>query len=112
MFHNKSLVEETTRLRKFSMRLTKNKANSDDLLQSTLLRAIENKHRFMDGTNLFHWTSRIMFNIFVSDYRRQKNMDLNMTQNPSSIIYKLLQIKKTAPIFRLSFWPLWQYSTI
>lgn len=82
MFHNKSLVEETTRLHKFSLRLTKNTANSDDLLQSTLLRALENRHRFQDGSNLFHWTSRIMFNIFVSDYRRQKKYSSQYDPEP------------------------------
>lgn len=71
MFANKTLVPEMVRLRKFSLRLTKDIANSDDLLQSTLLRALENKEKFTEGTNLFHWTSRIMFNLFVSGYRKQ-----------------------------------------
>ena len=72
MFQQQALVNEMGKLRKFAMRLTKNPANTDDLLQSTMLRALEKKQYFEEGTNLFSWTSKIMFNIFVSGYRRQK----------------------------------------
>lgn len=60
------------------MRLTRNKADADDLLQSTCLRAIEKAHYFEEGSNLFGWTSKIMFNIFVSGYRRRKKFETQM----------------------------------
>lgn len=87
MFHNQSLLDETTRLRKFSLRLTRNNANSDDLLQSTLLRALENKTKFVDGSNLFRWTSKIMFNIFISSYHRKKKFESQY--DPEPVINKL-----------------------
>lgn len=71
MFSNKELIEHNERLHKFALRLTNNKANADDLLQSTILRAIEKKHLFKEGTNLYAWMSKIMFNMFASNYRRK-----------------------------------------
>lgn len=71
MFAQNALIAENARLHKFALRLTKNMADADDLLQSTCLRALEKANLFEEGTNLFSWTSKIMFNIFVSGYRRR-----------------------------------------
>jgi RNA polymerase sigma-70 factor, ECF subfamily len=75
MFTQNALMSEIGKLQKFSLRLTRNKADADDLLQSTCLRALEKKDYFMEGTNLFSWTSKIMFNIFVSGYRRKAKFE-------------------------------------
>jgi RNA polymerase sigma-70 factor (ECF subfamily) len=72
MFHQSALVKETTNLRKFALRLTKNAHDAEDLVQSTLLRALEKQDYFQTDTNLFSWTSKIMFNLFVSGYRQKK----------------------------------------
>lgn len=71
MFAQEELIPQLEGLRRFSMKLTSNGPDSDDLLQSTVLRAFEKQHLFEDGTNLLHWTSKIMFNIFVSNYKRR-----------------------------------------
>lgn len=71
MFNNNELMEHTDRLQKFAYKLTRNQADGEDLLQSTLLRAMEKKHLFQEGTNLFSWSSKIMYNMFVSNYRRK-----------------------------------------
>ncbi len=71
MFDNNDLMEQQSRLEKFAYKLTRNSADAEDLLQSTLLRAIEKKHLFQEGTNLFSWSSKIMYNMFVSGYRRK-----------------------------------------
>lgn len=71
MFKNEQLNDEFKGLEKFAMRLTAKKHDADDLVQSTILRAIEKKHLFQENTNLFKWTSKIMYNLFVSDYRRK-----------------------------------------
>jgi len=75
MFNNNDLVKETERLRKFAFRLTQSNADADDLLQSTVLRAIEKKHLFQEGTNLFSWSSKIMYNLFVTAYRRKTKFE-------------------------------------
>ncbi len=75
MFARSALVAEAGKLRKFALRLAKNRADDDDLFQSTCLRALEKAHRFEDGTNLFGWTSRLMYNIFVSGYKRRTKFE-------------------------------------
>ena len=75
MFNNIELLEETDKLKKFAYRLTRNTADAEDLLQSTILRAMEKKHLFEKGTNLFSWTSKIMYNMFVSAYRRKTKFE-------------------------------------
>ncbi len=71
MFTNNQLLIEMPKLKKFGLKLTRNKTEAEDLLQSTLLRALEKKTYYLDDTNLFSWTSRIMYNLFVTEYRRK-----------------------------------------
>jgi RNA polymerase sigma-70 factor (ECF subfamily) len=75
MFQESALVKEMDKLRKFALRLTRNASDAEDLLQSTMLRALEKKDYFQDGTSLFSWTSKIMFNLFASQYRHKKKFD-------------------------------------
>lgn len=75
MFNQNDLIAETGKLQKFALRLTRNKSDADDLVQSTCLRALEKMEYFEEGTNLFRWTSRIMYNLFVSGYRRRTKFE-------------------------------------
>jgi RNA polymerase sigma-70 factor (ECF subfamily) len=75
MFKQEELVSEMANLRKFALRLTKNVSDSEDLLQATVLRALEKKDYFQEDTNLFSWSSKIMFNLFVSQYRHKKKFE-------------------------------------
>lgn len=79
MLDQLALVNEKDHLFKFAMRLCKNKADADDLLQATLLRAIEKKALFEDGSDVFKWTSKIMFNTFVSGRRRKMKFEAQYT---------------------------------
>lgn len=82
MFKQAELIKEMDNLRKFACRLTNNPVEADDLLQSTVLRAIEKKDYFEAGTNLFSWTSKIMFNLFVTDYRRKTKFESQYDPEP------------------------------
>ena len=75
MFKSNALLPEMPRLRRFAMRLTRNACDADDLVQSSLLRAMQKQDLFMEGTNLFSWVSRIMFNIFATQFRRKKKFE-------------------------------------
>jgi RNA polymerase sigma-70 factor (ECF subfamily) len=75
MFDNQELTTEVSGLRNFARRLTQNNHDAEDLLQYTLLRAIEKKHLFQENTDLFKWTSKIMYNQFVTDYRRKAKFE-------------------------------------
>jgi RNA polymerase sigma-70 factor (ECF subfamily) len=82
MFEQSALLCEIGNLRKFALRLTKNAHDAEDLVQSTLLRALEKKEYFKDDTNLFSWTSKIMFNLFVSSYRQKKKFGTQYDPTP------------------------------
>lgn len=75
MFSHAELLKATSSLSKFAMKLTRNRDNADDLLQSTILIALEKQDHFEQGTNLFSWTSKIMFNTFVSSYRHNSRFE-------------------------------------
>lgn len=82
MFKHEALVHEMPNLRKFALRLTRNVHEAEDLVQSTLLRAIEKQDLFEENTNLFSWTSKIMFNLFVTGYRRKKKFESQYDPEP------------------------------
>lgn len=75
MFTQAELIQEMPKLRKFASKLTRNASESDDLVQSTLLRALEKADYFETGTDLFKWTSKVMYNIFVTEYRRKTKFE-------------------------------------
>lgn len=83
MFTDNQIITEMDRLKKFALRLTKNEANADDLVQSTVLRAFEKRHLFQEGSNVFSWTSKIMYNLFVSEYRRKVKFESQYDPEPA-----------------------------
>lgn len=84
MFQQQALTAEMGKLGKFALRLTKNMSSAEDLLQTTLLRALEKNALFESGTNLFSWSSRIMYNLFVTGYRHRSKFESR--HDPSALI--------------------------
>lgn len=70
-FNHEALVAELPKLERFARKLCRNEHDAEDLLQATVLKALEKKDMFESGSNLFSWTSKIMYNDFVSGYRRR-----------------------------------------
>jgi RNA polymerase sigma-70 factor, ECF subfamily len=59
-------------LRNFALSLTHDAVRSDDLVQSTVLRAWMNLDQFQQGTNLEAWLFTILRNSFYSEYRKRR----------------------------------------
>lgn len=59
-------------LRAFALSLAINAATADDLVQETLLRAWQNRHRFEPGSNLMAWLCTILRNHFYTECRKRK----------------------------------------
>ncbi len=55
-----------------AMRMTRNKADAEDLVQETYLRAYRSFSTFNDGTNLRAWLFRILTNTFINSYRAKQ----------------------------------------
>lgn len=75
MFKSQELTSELTGLKKFAYKLTRNESDAEDLLHNTCVRALEKKHLFKEDSDLFKWSSRIMYNLFVSEYRRKTKFE-------------------------------------
>ena len=59
-------------LRAFALSLTRDPVRSDDLVQSTLLRAWANLDHFQHDTNLEAWLFTILRNSFYSEHRKYR----------------------------------------
>ena len=60
-------------LRAFALHLTRDPVRTDDLVQSTLLRAWTNLDHFLHGTNLEAWLFTILRNGFYSEHRKYRH---------------------------------------
>ena len=55
-----------------ALRMTRNPADAEDLVQETLTKAFTAYHQFTPGTNLRAWLHRILANTFINTYRKTK----------------------------------------
>ena len=63
------LGQEIPRLRRYALSLTRDSVRADDLVQSTLVRALAKSHLWQPGTNLRRWLFTILHNQRVSEVR-------------------------------------------
>ncbi len=55
-----------------ALRMTRNPADAEDLVQETFLKAFAAFHQFEEGTNLKAWLYRILTNTYINSYRRRQ----------------------------------------
>ena len=65
-------LQYATPLYTAALRMTRNRADAEDLVQETYLKAYKAYGRFAEGTNLRAWLHRILTNTFISSYRKKK----------------------------------------
>jgi RNA polymerase sigma-70 factor, ECF subfamily len=69
------IVTHTSFLKQLAMKLTRDIEEAEDLIQDTFFKAIKNKEKYEDGTNLKGWLYTIMRNTFINNYRKKKNQN-------------------------------------
>ena len=55
-----------------AMRMTRNPADAEDLVQETYTKAYSSFHQFAPGTNLKAWLYRILTNTYINTYRKRQ----------------------------------------
>ncbi|PVG83296.1 RNA polymerase [Nocardioides gansuensis] len=55
-----------------AMRMTRNPADAEDLVQETFAKAFSAFHQFKPGTNLKAWLYRILTNTYINSYRKKQ----------------------------------------
>lgn len=66
------LVDALPMLRAFARSLAGNRDRADDLVQETVMRALANRDKFQEGTNLHAWLVTILRNQFYSEGRKRR----------------------------------------
>ena len=64
-----------------ALRMTRNPADAEDLLQETFVRAFAAFHQYQDGTNLKAWLYRILTNTFINGYRKKQREPLQSSSD-------------------------------
>ena len=81
--HEESTVERNARFERdalgfldqmysAALRMTRNPADAEDLVQETYAKAYGSFHQFREGTNLKAWLYRILTNTFINSYRKKQ----------------------------------------
>ncbi len=63
-----------------ALRMTRNPADAEDLVQETFAKAFASFHQFQPGTNLKAWLYRILTNTFINSYRKKQREPLQSGQ--------------------------------
>ncbi|MDQ3879177.1 MAG: sigma-70 family RNA polymerase sigma factor [Actinomycetota bacterium] len=64
-----------------ALRMTRNPADAEDLVQETMLRAYRSFDRFEAGTNLKAWLFRILTNAYINTYRKRQREPQKVSQD-------------------------------
>lgn len=70
----KKLVKVQESMLVVALKFTHNREEAKDLLQETILRALENEKKYVDLNKLDGWFYRIMQSTFINDYNKNLRM--------------------------------------
>ena len=73
-------------LRAFSRFLCRERESADDLVQNTIVAALNKRDQFMPGTNLKAWMFTIMRNRFYSDLRTQRRRPASIDSDTAPML--------------------------
>ncbi|MFT4849995.1 MAG: RNA polymerase sigma-70 factor (ECF subfamily) [Sediminicola sp.] len=82
-------------LYQLAMKLTKSNEDSNDLMQETLFKAIKNRDKFQEGTNIKGWLYTIMKNTFINAYRKKKNQNTFVDETENKYFLNIRESEKS-----------------
>ena len=81
------LINLTEYLSRLAFRLTSDKDDAKDLVQETLFKSLKHCDKFVDESNFKAWTSTIMKNTFINNYRKSVLQAIYRDQNNELSFY-------------------------
>jgi RNA polymerase sigma-70 factor (ECF subfamily) len=91
-------MEFAPQLYSAAMRMTRNQADAEDLVQETYLRGYRSFHTFQQGTNLRAWLFRILTNAYINRYRakQRRPLETDLADIEDLYLYRRLGSMETA----------------
>jgi RNA polymerase sigma-70 factor (ECF subfamily) len=83
-----------------ALRMTRNPADAEDLVQETLLKAYRAYDSFTAGTNLKAWLYRILTNTYINKYRKQMRRPTEVELGDIEDLYLYRKIGGSAEMAR------------
>ena len=80
------LVTLLPRLRRFSLAVTGNVQDGEDLLHSALERALRHESSWQRGTRLDSWMYRIIRNLWIDERRAKRNQDVSLEVTGDAVL--------------------------
>ena len=91
-------MEFAPQLYSAALRMTRNQADAEDLVQETYLRGFRSFHTFQEGTNLRAWLFRILTNAYINRYRakQRRPQETDLADVEDLYLYRRLGSMETA----------------
>ena len=91
-------MEYAPQLYSAALRMTRNQADAEDLVQEAYLRAYRSFHTFQEGTNLRAWLYRILTNAYINIYRakQRRPQESDLADVEDLYLYRRLGAMETA----------------
>lgn len=67
-----AVLINTSALNRFAYSLCQDQSEAEDLVAETVVKAFENIHQLKDESKIKQWLFRILNNVFISNYRKNK----------------------------------------
>ena len=83
---NQLLLTNADFLNPFAITLTRDKESAKDLVQETMYKAIANREKYNNGTNIKAWLYTIMRNIFINNYRKKTKQQVVFDSTPNDFL--------------------------
>lgn len=83
---NQLLLVNSDFLNPFAVTLTRDHESAKDLVQETMYRAIANRDKYNNGTNIKAWLYTIMRNIFINNYRKKAKQQVIFDPTPNDFL--------------------------
>lgn len=84
----RDIIEALPKLRRFALSLCRNGDVADDLVQTTVERAIASRDRYDASTRLDPWLFRILRNAWIDLSRRNvtRGVEIDVTDTPEAVV--------------------------